>query len=190
MKAQGFIFLFAAALATPSLPGQDLGDSQRALPVRVDSTFQKDLQFNALKPRKDEKAPLVDRPFFSLSWSDWKQTIRELDQESEGSTYRFRETAHPLILERNNLFYQRDLISTTKGIILKKFSEGRFDIGLYQQRYQFLTGPIGFSSLSGRQMIESPQARRFSLTGGGHQVQMTFRIHLDWGARKRSLAKR
>ena len=190
MKALVSLSLFLALGAGQGVRAQEL-DLLRSRPAAKENvTFQHNLNFEFLKPRKQGKVPLADRPFYSLSWSDWKQTIRELDQESEGSTYRFRETGHPLILERNNFFYQRDLISTTKGIILKKFSEGRFDIGLYQQRYQFLTGPIGFSSFSGQQMIESPQARRFSLTGGGHQVQMTFRIHLDSGARKRSLAKR
>ncbi len=187
MKALVSLSLFLALGAGQGVRAQEL-DLLRSRPAAKENvTFQHNLNFEFLKPRKQGKVPLADRPFYSLSWSDWKQTIRELDQEAEGTAIRFREVAHPIILERNNVFYQRDLTATVKGIVLKKFGEGRFDLGVYRKHYQFLTGPIGYSSFSSRQMIESPQASRFSLIGGGRQVQMTFRIHLSSGARKRSL---
>ena len=100
------------------------------------------------------------------------------------------EIGYTISLEQNNFYYRRDLISTTKGVILKRFADGRFNVGLYKQCFQFLTSPVGFGSFSAHQMIESPQTRRFPLTGGGRQVQMTFRINLDSGACKISLARR
>ena len=111
MKALVSLFLFLAlgAGAGEGVRAQEL-DLFRSRPgAKEKVTFQHNLNFEFLKPRKQGKVPLADRPFYSLSWSDWKQTIRELDQEAEGTEIRFREVAHPIILERNNVFYQRDL---------------------------------------------------------------------------------
>jgi len=49
---------------------------------------------------------------------------------------RFRETAQPIAIERNGIYFRRDLYSTTKGLILRSFFDDRIDIGLYKRRFQ------------------------------------------------------
>lgn len=70
----------------------------------------------------------------------------ELYKEGVFQRRRFDETGQPIEMESNHLYYRRDAISYTKGIILYKFFDGRMDLGIYRRNFApattLLTGKL------------------------------------------------
>jgi len=50
--------------------------------------------------------------------------------------WRMRLTGRPVYIDRGSIFIWRDNMTEIKGVILKSFAGGRFDLGLYKQRFK------------------------------------------------------
>ncbi|MBK7996370.1 MAG: hypothetical protein IPK14_24280 [Blastocatellia bacterium] len=58
-----------------------------------------------------------------------------LYQESLFQRQRFNETGQAIEMESDRLYYRRDMLSYTKGIILYRFFNGRMDLGIYRRNF-------------------------------------------------------
>lgn len=79
---------------------------------------------NLFKNLKVKKAPetMVER-------------ASRLYQESLFQRQRFNETGQAIEMESDRLYYRRDMLSYTKGIILYRFLNGRMDLGIYRRNF-------------------------------------------------------
>jgi hypothetical protein len=122
------------------------------------------------------------KPFYRLSPRELWHKAGRIYETALAQSQRLFETGQPMLIDRDGIYYQRDLYFYTKGVILQNLFDGTLDVGLYHRRYAQTS-----TTVTGRPLYDAGGYRQGEsyVFSGGRQIYVGVRLDVGKLLKKR-----